>query len=144
MREIGMKIDPRMIVEGDHTIEGGMRATKILMNFKEPPTAVLCSNDRTALAVMHACYEMKIEIPKALSVVGYDDIRLARFMLPPLTTVQMSQSDLARIAFNALLTEVQRDEPLRQGTEYVLRTNLVLRDSTAMAPTTPKLKARGR
>jgi len=144
MREIGMKIDPRMIVEGDHTIEGGMRATEILMSLKEPPTAVLCSNDLTALGVMHACYEMKIEIPKSLSLVGYDDIRLARFMLPPLTTVQMSQSDLARIAFNALLTEVQRDEPRRQGTEYVLRTNLFLRDSTAMAPATPKLKARGR
>ncbi|HEU5402124.1 MAG TPA: substrate-binding domain-containing protein, partial [Terriglobales bacterium] len=60
--------------------------------------------------------------------------RLARFMLPPLTTVQMSQSELARIAFNALLTEVQREQPLKRGSEYVLRTNLVLRDSTALAP----------
>lgn len=144
MQEIGMEIGAGMIVEGDHTIEGGTRATEILMAMDEPPTAVLCSNDLTALGVMHACYENNIEIPKSLSLVGYDDIRLARFMLPPLTTVQMSQSDLARIAFNALLTEVQRDEPLKHGTEYVLRTSLVLRDSTALAPANSKPKARAR
>ena len=114
------------------------------MAMDEPPTAVLCSNDLTALGVMHACYEKNIEIPKSLSLVGYDDIRLARFMLPPLTTVQMSQSDLARIAFNALLTEVQRDEPLKHGTEYVLQTSLVLRDSTALAPAVSKSKVRAR
>jgi len=134
MEEIGLEIAPGMIVEGDHTIEGGMRAAEVLLNRPRRPTAVLCSNDLTALGVMHACYEKKIEIPSALSLVGYDDIRLARFMLPPLTTVQMSQSELARLAFHALLAEVQRPQSLSHGTEYVLRTHLVLRDSTALAP----------
>ena len=142
MREIGMEILPGMIAEGDHTIEGGMAATGILMSMAQPPTAILCSNDMTALGVMHACYERNIAIPKELSLVGYDDIRLARFMLPPLTTVQMSQSELARIAFRALLTEVQREEPLKHGTEYVLKTNLVLRDSTALAASFPQDKPR--
>jgi LacI family transcriptional regulator len=144
MQEIGMEILPGMIVEGDHTIEGGMAATEVLMDVAEPPTAILCSNDLTALGVMHACYEKKVEIPKDLSLVGYDDIRLARFMLPPLTTVQMSQSELARLAFRALLTDVQREEPLKHGTEYVLRTNLVLRDSTALAPTSTNTNPRAR
>lgn len=144
MEEIGLEVAAGMIVEGDHTIEGGMRCTETLMQTKEPPTAVLCSNDMTAIGVMHACYEMGIEIPEALSLVGYDDIRLARFMLPPLTSVQMSQSELAKLAFNALLTEVQREQPLKHGTEYILKTNLVLRDSTALAPMATKSKARGR
>lgn len=144
MAEIGLSIAPGMIVEGDHAIEGGMKATEILLNRKEPPTAVLCSNDMTALGVMHACYRRNIEIPKALSLVGYDDIRLSRFMIPPLTTVEMSQSELARIAFEALLTEVRREKPLEHRTEYILRTNLVLRDSTALAPSVAKAKARGR
>lgn len=138
MREIGLEIAPGLIVEGDHTIEGGMKATEILMGQSHPPTAVLCSNDLTALGVMHACYEKKISIPKELSLVGYDDIRLARFMLPPLTTVQMSQSELARLAFHALLNEVQREQPLKHGSEFVLRTNLVLRDSTALASSAAK------
>ena len=144
MHEIGTPILPGMIVEGDHTIEGGMTATGILMSMAQPPTAVLCSNDMTALGAMHACYERNVAIPKELSLVGYDDIRLARFMLPPLTTVQMSQSELARIAFRALLTEVQRDEPLKHGSEYVLKTNLVLRDSTALASSSSQAKARVR
>ncbi len=134
MREIGLPLDDEILVEGDHTIEGGMRAMQELLTLHKRPTAVLCSNDMTALGVMHRCYEEAVPIPQQLSVVGYDDIRLARFVLPPLTTVQMSQAELARLAFNALLTETQRDVPAKHGTEYVLHTNLVLRDSTALAP----------
>jgi LacI family transcriptional regulator len=132
-QEIGIDIDPQLIVEGDHTIEGGMAAAKKLLALKSPPTAVFCSNDMTALGVMHECYEEGIEIPRALSVVGYDDIRLARYTLPPLTTVRMSQSDLARLAFHALLNESQRKSASECGAEYVLETNLVLRKSTAIA-----------
>jgi DNA-binding LacI/PurR family transcriptional regulator len=65
--------------------------------------------------------------------VGFDDIRMAQFILPPLTTVQMSQTELARLAFHALLSDVQRETPAPQGTEYGLKTNLVLRESTGMA-----------
>lgn len=136
VQEIGISVESELIVEGDHTTEGGMRAAEKLLALKgRRPTAILCSNDLTALGVMHACYERSIHIPKDLSLVGYDDIRLARFMVPPLTTVQMSQSELARLAFEALMAEVERKEqPLKHGSEYVLRTALVQRDSTALAP----------
>jgi DNA-binding LacI/PurR family transcriptional regulator len=59
---------------------------------------------------------------------------LAQFVLPALTTVQMSQAELARLAFHALLTEVQRETPSPNGTEYVLTTHLVLRESTHLVP----------
>ncbi|HWR36219.1 MAG TPA: LacI family DNA-binding transcriptional regulator [Clostridia bacterium] len=134
MHEIRQQIDPDLIIAGDHTIEGGMQAMGKLLRLPKRPTAVLCSNDMTALGVMHECYKEGIHIPTELSVVGYDDIRLARFVLPPLTTVQMSQAELARLAFHALLADVERETPAEQGTEYVLQTNLVLRDSTALAP----------
>ena len=101
------------------------------------PSAVLCSNDMTAIGVMRQSYEEKIRIPDGLSVVGFDDIRMAQFMLPPLTSVQMSQAELARMAFHALLSDVRRDSPAPNGTEYVLKTNLVLRESTALAPGSP-------
>jgi LacI family transcriptional regulator len=70
-------------------------------------------------------------------VIGFDDIRLAQFVVPPLGTVRMSQTDIARLAFDALLAEVQRKTPSPGGTEYTLRTALVLRHSTAMAPKNP-------
>lgn len=144
MAEIGLQANRQLLVEGNHTIESGIGAMGSLLGLRCRPTAVLCSNDMTAVGVMHKCYEAGINIPKDLSVVGYDDSRLARFVLPPLTTVQMSQSELARIAFYALLTEVQRERPLEHGTEYVLQTNLVLRDSTAVAPGAQTVSQRGK
>ena len=71
-------------------------------------------------------------------MIGFDDIRLAQFVLPALTTVQMSQAELARLAFNALLTELQRETPSPTGTEYVLKTQLVLRESTRSGAQQPK------
>ena len=68
------------------------------------------------------------------ATVSRTNIRFAQFILPPLTTVQMSQAGLARLAFHALLTDVQRETPAAHGTEYVLQTSLILRESTAMAP----------
>jgi DNA-binding LacI/PurR family transcriptional regulator len=111
-----------------------MTAFTDLLNRNPRPTAVLCSNDMTAIGVMRKSYEEGMRIPEDFSLVGFDDIRLAQFVLPPLTTVQMSQAELARMAFQALLREVQRDSPAPHGTEYHLRTSLVLRQSTALAP----------
>ncbi|HLW81575.1 MAG TPA: LacI family DNA-binding transcriptional regulator [Candidatus Acidoferrales bacterium] len=134
MQEIGLPIDEKYLIEGNHTMEGGMEAlTKILLLPKRP-TAVICSNDMTAIGVMRQGYEAGLRIPQDLSLVGFDDIRLAQFIIPPLTTINMSQTEIARMAFNALLAEVQRQVPSPNGSEYVLRTSLMLRDSTAMAP----------
>ena len=132
--EISLEADPELVREGDHTIEGGMRELDPLLKLRRPPTAILCHNDMTAIGVIRRAWERGIEIPKQLSVVGFDDIHLARFVVPPLTTVEMSQAELARLAFHALLTDVRREQPAPHGTEYVLETKLVLRKSTALAP----------
>ena len=75
-------------------LEGGMRATATLLKQPRRPTAIMRRNDMTAIGVMRQSYEEKISIPRELSVIGFDDIRLAQFILPPLTTVQMSQAEL--------------------------------------------------
>jgi LacI family transcriptional regulator len=132
MQEIGLAAPSDYMVEGDHTMEGGMQAFSHLSAQSDGPTAVICSNDMTAIGVMRKSHELKIAIPGDLSVIGFDDIRLAQFMIPPLTTIQMSQSEIARLAFDALMADVQRETPAPNGTEYVLRTNLVLRESTQL------------
>jgi len=134
MEEIGLAVAPELIVLGDHTMEGGMRALVELARLSNRPTAIVCSNDMSAIGVMREAYDYGIVIPQDLSVVGFDDIRLAQFMIPPLTTVQMSQTELARLAFQALTKEVGRESPAPKGREYVLTTNLILRKSTALAP----------
>jgi LacI family transcriptional regulator len=134
MQEIGLQVPPEMIVEGDHRMEGGMRALVRLAGLPNRPTAILCSNDMTAVGVMREAYECGIVIPRDLSLVGFDDIRLSQFTTPPLTTVQMSQTLLAEYAFQALLSEAQRNSAGPAGNEYELLTTLVLRRSTALAP----------
>lgn len=134
IEEIGLEADPELLREGNHTIEGGMREVEPLLKLSRPPTAILCHNDLTAIGAQHRAREMGMEIPRQLSVCGFDDIPLARFVLPPLTTVRLSQPELARLAFHALLTDVLREAPAPKGSEYVLETQLVLRNSTALAP----------
>ena len=132
MQEIGLEVTPEQIVVGDHTMEGGMRALG-LINRPGRPTAVLCSNDMTAIGLMREAYDHGLNIPCDLSVVGFDDIRLAQFMIPPLTTVQMSQTELAQIAFKALMNDVERESPAQGKSDYELNTHLILRRSTALA-----------
>jgi len=131
MTEIGLS--PDLVIEGNHRMDGGMRALVEFNSLSSRPTAVLCSNDMTAIGVMREAYDQDIKIPNDLSVIGFDDIRLAEFTIPPLTTVQMSQMELAKIAFEALLNEVQRESPSNERCEYDLTTSLVLRRSTALA-----------
>ncbi|PYV52181.1 MAG: hypothetical protein DMG92_01800 [Acidobacteria bacterium] len=133
MAEIGLAVPPEMVLIGDHTVEGGMRALGELMRLHKPPTAVLCSNDMTAIGVMRESYDLGINVPRDLSVIGFDDIRLSEFMTPPLTTVQMSQTELAQIAFQALMNDIAEATVGDEPKEYPLTTNLILRRSTALA-----------
>jgi len=132
MAEIGLPAN--LIVEGDHTLEGGMGALTKLIGSQCCPTAVLCSNDMTAIGVIREAYDHDMKIPADLSVIGFDDIRLAQFTTPPLTTVQMSQTELAKLAFRALMNEVGKVSPNHRMNEYRLITSLILRRSTALAP----------
>ena len=134
MHEMDLEVPPEMIVEGDHRMEGGMRALVQLAGLPQRPTAILCSNDMTAVGVMREAYECGIVIPRDLSLVGFDDIRLSQFTTPPLTTVQMSQTLLAEYAFQALRRAVEGSSAGPAGNEYELMTTLVLRRSTALAP----------
>jgi DNA-binding LacI/PurR family transcriptional regulator len=111
MAELGLTVPAEHIVEGNHTMEGGMAAMEQLIALSELPTAVVCSNDMTAIGVLHALLRTTHKVPKDISVVGFDDIHLAQFMLPPLTTVQMSCKDLAAAAVEALRAGIEPDHP---------------------------------
>jgi LacI family transcriptional regulator len=142
MREIGLPVNAEFIVQGDHRLEGGKSALQNLYKLREQPTALICSNDMTAIGVMRQAFELGIKVPDDLSVVGFDDTRLADFMIPPLTTIQMSQKELASLAFDALFKEVKRETPAPNGTEYTLKTQLILRNSTTFPRSGNKTKSR--
>ena len=139
MTEIGLGAD--LLIDGTHTLEGGMRALNELIALTPSPTAILCSNDMTAIGVMREAYDHNVRMPADLSLIGFDDIRLAQFTTPPLTTVQMSQTELAKLAFQALLNEMDEGFNSGHAKEYKLITNLVLRQSTGLAPSVERRKA---
>lgn len=133
IQEIGLRLPPEYIVESDHTMEGGIGSLNKLLALDTPPTAVMCSNDMTAIGVLRRAYDCGIKVPNQLSVVGFDDIRLAQFTTPPLTTIQMSQAEIARLAFHALMNHVETPTNGTSNGHYSLTTSLVLRSSTALA-----------
>jgi LacI family transcriptional regulator len=131
MAELGLKVPAGHIVEGDHTMEGGMAAIEGLVSHAQLPTAVVCSNDMTAIGVLHGLYRTTHKVPADISVVGFDDIHLAQFMLPPLTTVQMSPHLLATAAVQALRAGIEPDHPRIAQKEWLIPTHLVVRQSSA-------------
>ena len=77
-----------MIREGMHTAEGGEQAMAALLRLSKPPTAVVCSNDWTAIGALHAVHAAGLAVPTDVSIVGFDDIPLTRYTNPALTTVR--------------------------------------------------------
>src|SRR5437868_3469191 len=133
LEECGIAPRPEWIVEGDHTMEGGIAAMEHLLaaNAKKMPTAVMCSNDMTAIGVLHKLYRAGLRVPDDLSVIGFDDIHIAEVTIPPLTTVQMSRFELARAAVAALRAHVEiADGDSTPQRDYKIQTDLVVREST--------------
>jgi LacI family transcriptional regulator len=129
MRAHGLRVEPKLIKEATHTAEGGQRAMTALLRAGKAPTAVVCSNDWTAIGALHAIDAAGLRVPGDISVVGFDDIPLASYMSPPLTSVRMSARDVGSTAFDALFPLVSGDR--LEGEVYQVPTKLVVRASTA-------------
>src|ERR1700686_5212576 len=93
---------------------GGIAAMEGLLAAKKMPPAVMCSNDMTAIGVLHKLYRAGLKVPDDLSVIGFDDIHIAQVTIPPRPTIQMSCFELARAAVTALRAHTEEGlEPQR-------------------------------
>jgi DNA-binding LacI/PurR family transcriptional regulator len=92
-------------------------------------TAVFAANDEMAIGLMAAASALGLDVPRDLSVVGFDDIPSARYLSPPLTTVQQDFAELGRRAIATLLDEIEHGAP--QQRHPALTSRLVVRSSTA-------------
>lgn len=104
-------LDPELFVEGDFTGKGGAAATQQLLDHKRRPTAIVYANDLMAIAGMSAAADAGLALPDQLSVVGVDDIPLAAYVRPALTTVRQDATDWGRAAARTLVALVE-GEPL--------------------------------
>jgi len=132
--EAQLDTDRPVILEGDHTLDGGFIAVQELLSTPDRPTAVMCSNDLTAIGVLRGIDAEGLRTPRDMSVIGFDDIYMAQFMLPSLTTVRLSRLDLAHQAFEALIADIERSAA-SEGATYWLDTRLIVRGSTSRVET---------
>jgi LacI family transcriptional regulator len=131
MQEAGLPVQPTWVIVCDHTLRGGVAGFEKLQALDNRPTAVICSNDMTAIGVLRAAYNKGLRVPQDLSVIGLDDIDFCEFTLPPLTTIRLSRPELARAAFDALRQQAEAVPGAKVQREFLVSTSLVVRESTA-------------
>jgi len=111
-------------------LDGGRRAARELLESGFRPTAILCVNDFMAVGVMRELHEEGFQIPRDVSVTGFDNIKLAEFCSPPLTTVHIPREQIGHIIFEHVLGDGRNEHNSR---EIVIDPELVVRDSTGVA-----------
>lgn len=130
MKNAKLAIQKEWVIECDHTLKGGVTGYGRLKQLAKRPTAIVCSNDMTAIGVLRAAYMEGLRVPQDLSVIGLDDIDFAEFTLPPLTTIRLSRADLARAAFEALRQQAEDPNAPNIQREFLVSTTLVVRGSS--------------
>lgn len=126
-----LPFEDEWMFEGDHKISGGQFAAEQIFAMRERPTAVVCSNDMTAIGLLHTAHRLGKNVPGELSLIGFDDLFLSEIVQPPLTTLHLSRQDIATRAFYALLSSNDRSSGSGGPKSTVILPRLVIRASTA-------------
>lgn len=119
------------VAEGDFTKETGYLAMERLLKLPERPTAVICCSDMSAVGAMEAIRDYGLSVPEDLSVIGFDDIEIASYVQPPLTTVRQDMITIGKRVIE-LLDELIMDEQLTPP-EAIIPTELIIRGSCGPA-----------
>jgi len=134
--------DLHLIETANHCVDGGHDAMLRILDASRAttrPTAVLASNDLSAIGAMGALHERRLRIPEDISVIGFDDIQLSAFTMPSLSTVSVPRAELAKAAFRALLgARSGGPTTLAEGERYPIHTALIPRNSTGPVPKTTR------
>lgn len=134
LADYGMDTNPELLVTGDNQLfDMGYNSAKQLMSLDNPPTAIFALTDVTAVGVMHAITEQGLRIPEDISVLGYDNIPIASYMIPQLTTVEQPIIQMGETAVELLFNHMnQPDHPIEKA---VLKTQLIVRKTTSRIST---------
>ena len=135
LEEAGIPIDDRLIVAGSFQDVGGYEGTQSLLALPDRPTAIFAGNDLMAIGALAAARDANIAVPAELSIVGFDDIHLAGYINPPLTTIAQPKYELGVIAAELLLARLS--DPDLPPQRRLLQAHLVVRHSTAAPHVVP-------
>jgi LacI family transcriptional regulator len=132
LESAGLEVDPALIRHGNFHHIGGYERARELFELSDPPTAIFAGSDEQAFGVVEAARLTRRRIPEELSIVGFDDLPMSRWMSPPLTTVRQPLAEMGRIAAEMLLSMIEQRE--HRGRRVELATELIVRSSTAPPP----------
>lgn len=132
LREANLPIDTQLIADCGPTIDDGYQAAKSLLQLPARPTAIVSINDLLAIGALRAAEDLGLRVPNDLSLVGFDDIAMAKYIVPRLTTVSKNAHALGMLAFETLLARMQNPDLPRQVIHG--STTLIIRESTGPAP----------
>ncbi len=138
MEEAGLKTDPRLVTQGYFTYRSGLEAAEKLLRAPKRPTAIFASNDDMAAATVAVAHRMGLDVPRDLTIAGFDDTPLATTVWPALTTVRQPIAEMAREAVKLLLEQIRRKragaEP--EPVQKLLDFTLIPRESTGRVSVT--------
>ncbi|MDQ0338812.1 LacI family repressor for deo operon, udp, cdd, tsx, nupC, and nupG [Caldalkalibacillus uzonensis] len=132
LHQSGLIEDEALIQEGDFTLQSGYDLANKLLSLKNPPTAIFAANDEMAIGAMKAIQDKGIRVPEDVAVAGFDDINVASFVTPSLTTIRQPRYKIGQTSVDLLL-KVINHEPLDQP-QIVLEDELIVRHSTTLNP----------
>lgn len=127
--ELGLPVDDKLIYQGRYSLDAGLEAAGFFSGMRLPPTCILASNDMSAIGLIQGLCERGLEVPKNVSVVGLDDIELARIKAIDLTTIRLEKRTIGAEAARLLLRRI--DNPDAVVTSTILPTRLIVRGTTA-------------
>ena len=125
----GLPFNPEMVIAGTGRVGAGERALPALRALAEPPTAVFCYNDMTAVGLLHAARQAGLGVPGDLAVVGFDDIPFASYVHPPLTTVAQPKPEMGCRAVEMALALLAADGG-QQVSDVLVQGELIVRASS--------------
>jgi DNA-binding LacI/PurR family transcriptional regulator len=135
LRERGVSLGSERLRRAPASVAGGMAAMRELLALPETPTAVFCANDLVAIGALKVCLNAGVRVPEQLSIVGCDDIEMARVVTPELTTVMVPARGLGARAARLLLERLSGSpQRTRRTGAKPLPVELVVRGTTARAP----------
>lgn len=127
LKKYQIEYKEELIEEGDFRIKGGYQAMKKFLDLSKPPTAIFAANDLLALGAMQAIQKKKFHIPEDFSIIGFDDIRVASFVYPPLTTIRQPMLEMGILAVKMLLKIIEEGEFNQR--RIILQPKLIIRES---------------
>src|SRR5215208_1199415 len=128
LEEAGLAADETLILRGDYHAQSGMEMSHAILRMEPRPTAIFAMNDLMALGALRAAAEEGCSVPGDLAVVGYDDLELAHFTNPPLTTIAQPKKEIGAQAISLLVDRMSRRD--RSPSRIVLPPELIVRRST--------------